>query len=288
MALVTAKGVSSLAVALLTRSVVLPMTVARVPAGEFRGPSGGTVTVRIRQPRAARTQATPGASITYDPINETSVDVSLAHLYDATRISDEDYSLSLEDFGAQVTQPQVASVGVGAEDQLAAAMNGLVADGSLSGTSPAFASIDEALLAAREALSTADVPASDRWLAVAPDVMTEILGVDKFVRADATGDSVSAVRTATMGRIYGMTVLESNGLTAGSAVAYHRSAFAFATATPVAPRGANDSATATYGGIGMRQIFQYQPDILSDASVLSAFAGASPVEGGQRAFKFTL
>lgn len=290
MALVTAKGVSSLAVALLARNLALPMTVMRVPAGEFRGPSGGTVTVRVRQPRTAQVRGVDdggeGTSINYSAINETPVDVSLAHLYDATRISDEDYSLRLVDFGSQITQPQVAAVGVGAEDQLAAAMNGLASDGSLSGTSPAFANIDEALRTAREALTQADCPQSERYLAVAPDTMSAILDVDKFVRADATGDSVPAVKSATMGRVYGMTVIESNALTPGTGLAYHRSAFAFATAVPVAPRGANDSDVARYGGIAVRQIFQYQPDLLSDASVVSTFAGASAIEGAIRAFKF--
>jgi len=60
-------------------------------------------------------------------------------------------------------------------------------------------------------------------------------------------------------------------------LAYHRSGFAFANRVPVAPRGANDSATATAGGVGLRQIFQYVPDKLSDASVVSTFAGAAAV-----------
>lgn len=251
---VTAAGVSSLSVALLTRTLALPMTVARVPGGEFRGPNGGTITVRVRQPRTAQTQDAPGDTINYNDINETPVDVSLTHLYDAARLTDEDLTLNIEDFGAQVTEPQVAAVGVGAEDQLASAMNGLPASNA------SFSDIDASLLEAREFLSTNNVPASNRTLAVAPDVMTMLLETDKFVRADAIGDG-SAIRSATTGRVYGFTVVESNGLDVGTALAYHRSGFAFATAVPVAPRGANDSATASYGGIGLRQIFQYQPDI---------------------------
>lgn len=287
MAFVTASGISSLSVSLLTRSLVLPMTVARVPAGEFRGPNGGTITVRVRQPRAARTQTTPGASITYDDFNEVGVDVSLTHLYDAGRLTDEELTLQLQDFAAQVTTPQVESIAVGAEDQLASAMNGVTSDGSVgTATGDTFADIDKALLTARETLTNNNVPASDRFLAVAPDAMTSILLMDKFVRADATGDDTSAIRTATQGRIYGMTVIETPALTGGTGVAYHRSGFAFATATPAQPRGANDSSVTTRSGVSMRQIFQYQPDILSDASVLSTFAGASVVEGGQRVFKF--
>src|SRR5690554_764212 len=287
MALVTAKGVSSLAVALLTRQLVLPMTVGRVSGGEFAGDNGDTITVRVRVPRAARVQASPGAQISYDALNETSVNVELSHLYDATRLTDEDLSLNLVDFATQVTQPQVASVATGAEDQLAAAMNSLPADASFAAVADPD-DTDEQILAAREALSEADVPAGDRYLACAPDVISRLLGVDKFVRADAVGDG-TAIREATMGRIYGFTVVESNGLDAGTAVAYHRSGFVFANRTPVPPRGlsSTQTATATSGGVSMRQIFQYQPDILSDTSVLSTFAGAAVVDS-DRVYKIDI
>ena len=46
---------------------------------------------------------------------------------------------------------------------------------------------------------------------------------------------------------------------------------------PVAPKGANDSASTTAGGIGMRSVLDYIPERLSDASVLSTFAGAAAV-----------
>lgn len=278
MAVLTAQGISSLAVSLLTRQLVLPMTVSRIPGGEFAGDNGDTITVRVRTPRAARTQATPGATITYDAVNETAVNVQLNHLYDAARLTDEDLSLNLVDFGVQVTQPQVAAVAIGAEDELATAMNGVAADASFAAT----ATEDDTkaqVLAAREALSEADVPAGDRFLACAPDIITRLLSVDDFVRADAVGDG-TAIREAVMGRIGGFTVLESNGLTAGTATAYHRSGFVFANRTPVPPRSlpAGATGTATNGGVTMRQIFQYQPDILSEASVLSTFAGASVVD----------
>lgn len=287
MAVLTAQGISSLAVALLTRSLVLPMTVSRIPGGEFAGDNGDTITVRVRTPRAARTQASPGASITYDAVNETSVNVELKHLYDAARLSDEDLSLNLVDFGAQVTQPQVASVAIGAEDELATAMNGVAADDSFAATASA-ADTKELVFAAREALSDADVPAGDRFLACAPDIITRLLNVDDFVRADAVGDG-NALREAVMGRVAGFTVVESNGLDAGTAVGYHRSGFVFANRTPVPPRSlaANAVGTATFGGVTMRQVFQYQPDILSEASVLSTFAGANVVDA-DRVFKIDI
>lgn len=280
MAFLTAKGLSRTAIALLTRTLVLPMTATRIPGGEFAGSNGDTITLRVPQPSTARTQATPGSAITYDDVDETAVDVALVHLYHATQITDEDLSLSIETFAEQVTLKQVSAVATRAEDQLAGAMNAIAADDSiaLDGTD-----VEAKILDAREALGLADVPSGGRWLAVSPGVATFMLKLDKFTRVDAAGDD-SALRDAILGRLYGFMVVESNALDAGTALAYHTSGFAFGNRTPVTPRGAADSAVASEGGVGLRQIFQYDPDILSDASVISTFAGASLVDAN-RVFK---
>lgn len=289
MALLTAQGISSLAVALLTRRIVLPATVSRIPGGEFAGANGDTITIRVRQPRSAQVQTTPGTAINFSQISETPVNVTLRHLYDAVHVTDEELSLELEDFGRQVLEPQVRAVAIGGEDELATAMNNLVTDATLD-LSPVSGTVaeetDRVIKLARETLSEADVPMGNRFLACAPDFVTLLLGVEKFVRADATGDGrSSAIRDAVMGRIYGFTVVESNGLTASTAVAYHESGFAFANRTPVIPRGvAGQSATSTEDGIGLRHIMQYQPANLQDQSVLTTFAGASVVDA-DRVFK---
>lgn len=277
MAFLTAKGISRTAIALLARTLVLPMTATRIPGEEFAGANGDTITVRVPVLTTARTQASAGATITYDTINETPVDVVLSHLYHATKISDQSLSLQLEQFAEQVTLNQVKAVAIRAENQLAGVMNAL---GFEVHCATGGADIETAILTAREMLGGADVPAGDRWLAVSPRIATFMLKLDKFSRVDAVG-SDSALRDAILGRIYGFTVVESNALNVGSACAYHSSAFAFANRTPVVPRGAADSATSTEGGIGLRQIFQYDPDVLSDASVISTFAGSALVDGAR-------
>lgn len=277
MAVLTAKGIAALNIELLTRSLVLPMTVSRIAGTDYSGPNGGTITVRVPQPGASRTQAAAGDDITFDDVSEIPVDVTLSHLYHGKLVSDQEMTYSIEDFGRQVSRVQVAAVATGAEDKLAAVMNALTADSSFA-ASASEADTKDQLQAAREFLTRSNCPSSDRFLAASPEVVTRLLDVDEFVRADALGDGRStAIRDAIVGRIYGLTVVESNGLDAGEAVAYHRSGFAFANVTPVAPRGATDSATASAGGIGLRHIFQYVPTKLSDASVVSTFAGAAAV-----------
>lgn len=275
MALLTAKGIASVEVALLIRSLVLPRTVTTIGGGEYAGPNGDTITVRVPQPGSARTQATRGATITYDDITEVPVDVQLAHLYHGKLLSDEERSLDLESFAQQIARVQIAAVATGAEDQLAAVMNALTSDAEFDETGTA-ANTRAGVLTAREFLGRENAPAGDRYLAASPEIVSRLLSVSDFVKVNESG-ATSALRQAIVGQIFGMQVVESSALSAGSAVAYHSSGFAFANRVPVAPDGAAESANFSQDGLGVRHIFQYVPDKLSDASVVSTFAGASAV-----------
>lgn len=289
MAVLTAQGISSVAIELLTRTLVLPRTMTAVPGEEFAGHNGDTITIRVPQPGSAREQLTPGATITYDDVAEVPVAVVLKHLYHAKRISDQEASLQLEDFARQVTRVQVDAVATRAETVAAAPMNALTAFADdLTATN-----LDDAVLEVRTALGRADVPLEGLTAACSPEFAEVVLKQEAFSRADALGDA-TALRRAVIGTWRGFDWIQSNRIEAGSAVLYHRSGFAFANRVPVAPRGARESATTSSGGIGMRQIFQYDATILSDASVLSTFAGAAVVAENQagttivRAYKLEL
>ena len=279
MAVLTSQGVATTAVGLLSRSIVLPNTVTRVTRDDFPAGNGAAITLRVPSPGSARTQASAGATITYDDVTETGVTLTLSHLYNAKRVTDQELTYSLVDFGAQITAVQVDAVARGAEDLLAAVMNGLASEDTFA-ASATDADTIATLLGARQTLGAANVPAGDRFLAVSPDIATRLLSLEGLRDASQAGDS-GALRSATIGQLFGFTVVESNALTAGTAVAYHRTSFAFANVLPATPRGATDTATATFGGVGLRHIFQYQPDILSDASVVSTFAGAALVDGAR-------
>lgn len=280
----SAKQISQLAVELLNRSLMLPNTVSKIPGAEYAGPNGGTVTVMVPTPLAAREQVTPGTQITWDDVAETPVDVSVKHLYSAVKVTDEELTMSLVDYGRQVAANQVQAVATKAEDQIAAAMNAVAADDSLAATATDADTIAK-LLAARQALTSNDVPAGDRYLAVSADVATRILTLENLVRADASG-SASALREGTIGRLFGFTVVESNALTAGTALAYHRSGFTWANFPPTGTSAQEgvDIATATAGGVSMRSAIQWLPDFLSKGSVIQTFAGAALVDA-DRVFK---
>jgi hypothetical protein len=276
MAVLTAKGISQVAIELLTRTIVLPRTVTMIPGDEFAGDNGDTITVRVPQPGTSRTQTTPGTSITYDDVTEIPVDVSVHHEYHAKKITDKEASLDLVDFARQVTAVQTSAVATGMEGWLGLAMNNMAADiDNVPSNNPT--ALRTAVLDARTTLGEADCPSGDRWAACSPEFAAQILALDEFNRVDAAG-SEDALREAIIGRWRGFTWVESNTIEPGTALMYHRSGFVFATRVPVNPRGATSSAAITGpGGMAMRQIFQYDPTVLSDASVLSCFVGANVV-----------
>ena len=277
MAVLTAQGIASVGANLLYRELVLPRTVTIIPGSDFAGPNGSTITVRVPQPGSARTDA-PGTSLTADDVSEVPIDVTLGHLYHLKNVTDDELSMELEDFARQVTAVQVGAVAVGAEDKVATAMNNLAVHSTIEfAASATDADTRSTLLAARQELTENDVPPSNRFLAVSPSIATRILEVDEFTRVNEAG-SPSALRDAVIGRLFGFTVVESNALTADTAVAYHRSGFAMAVRAPVAPRGAVESAMVTGpGGIALRQVFQYNAGTASDQSLVSTFAGAAAV-----------
>jgi len=269
----TAQGIAGLAVELLTRQLVLPATVARIDGGDFTGGNGDTVTIRVPQPTSAREQTNPGDTITWDDLNEVPVAVKLKHLYHATRISDQALTWTLTNFGRQITLPQVAAVATAAENQVAAAINARAADITVAADG---SNIDAAVLEARTILGRNLVPMDNRFLAVSPEFGEFLLASEKLTDASQSG-SPSALREAIIGRYRGFTVVESAGLTAGEAAAYHRSGIAWGNLRPATPTGAASTATHSEGGITLRQLFHYNPLILSDQSVVSTFAGAALV-----------
>jgi hypothetical protein len=275
--LLTSAPISALAIELLRRSLVLPSTVARVADTEYAGPSGGTVTLRVPQPRTVREQVTPSAPITFDDVDEHPVNVVVRHLYNAARVSDKDLSLGIEDFGRQILRPQVAAVADGAEDLLGTAMNAVPADAAIKWAAVADPGADLAtLLAIREALTVNGVEAASRYLAVAPNIATRLLSVPQFAHADERGGT-SAIDEAIIGRVFGLTVVESAAITPGSSVGYHSSGFAFGNLAPAPPPGGVDSTSANESGVALRHILSFDATRLATASVVSVFAGATVI-----------
>jgi hypothetical protein len=281
MSVLTATKIGELSIELLRRQIVLPALVSRIGSANYTG-SGGTVTLRVPVPRTAHEQKTRGANIEFDEIEEESVDVQVGHWYDATTLSDEEMTLDLVDFGRQVLAPQVASVAEAAENQLADVMNSLPADEEITwGAEPDPDADEDTLLAIREKLSDNEVPLTNRAVAVSSTIAGRLLKIDKFTRADARGAAgLTALEAAQLGTIFGLQIVESGAIDSGTAVGFHRSAFAFGNLAPIVPPDVFGASVAD-NGLALRTVRMFNPTTLSNVSVVSTLAGASVVEDSE-------
>jgi hypothetical protein len=277
MAVLTAQGISRVALALLVRRLALPRTFTMVPGEEFAGSNGDTITVRVPQPGVSLVQAAKGDALVPADVDEVPVDITVRHLYHLKNVSDQELSMELEDFARQVTRVQVAAVATGAENEVATAINDQDDDATIEFAAVADPDDTKAvILAARQRLGENDVPPDGRWFAVSPDIATRVLSVPEFTKVNESG-SDQALRRAVIGTLYGFTFVESPAIEAGAAAAYHQSGGAFGLRVPVRPRGATDSASLVEQGIGLRHVFQYDASTAQDQSLVSTFAGASIV-----------
>lgn len=271
------------ALALLSRQVVLPQTVNMSAQANYAGRVGDTINIRKPASASGRvytdTLRTAGTPITVDDLTETSVALQLdSHIYSAVSVTDEQLTLKLQDFAEQVLQPQIVAVAEDAEEVLAAKLNAV--SGTAVGDADGSTVFDE-ILDMKKALDTAKVPQSNRWLAVSSAAEIAILrdAQNRLVRYEASGDSPNvALREARIGKLYGFNVVSSIALTAGSMVAYHADAFAFATVAPVVPDGANFGKSVTFGGMALRWLRDYDAAFLRDRSIVSVLAGAATAD----------
>jgi hypothetical protein len=249
-----------------------------VPAPEFAGPSGGTVLVRVPRPRIAHQQVTPGADVTFDIVTEDHIEVTLAHTYSATLVTDEDLSLALEDYGFQILMPAIVAIAEAAENSCATALLTAPDVGIQWPATPDPQDDLDVVLQIRERMTSEKIPATGRYCAVSPDVATRLLNIPEFVQASLRGDQGDALTSASIGTVFGVQFLETVTMPADTAVAFHQSGVCFANVAPRPPGGGADCAVAVDSGLQLRQLLQYAPHKLSTASIISVFSGASLIE----------
>ena len=224
----------------------------------FAGAKNDTITLRVPAYLTARTRTMRAASgLQIDELDETTVDVTLdTHVYKAVRITDEELTLDITDFGEQVSAPVMGSVVRKVDDEIADAM--------ASATPEVTVTLDESdpydgIVDARIALNNANVPASDRYLIVGSAVEAALLKSDRLSKFDQSGSS-EAFREAVIGRIAGFTAVPNVRLDPDIAIAAHRTAWGLALVPPVVPAGASWGERRTFRGMGLRVLRDYLPD----------------------------
>lgn len=269
---------------LLQREVVLPRLVWRQPDAAFRGALNDTITLRVPAVRTAQTR-TMRSDVPLSPtdLTETSVPVTLdTHVYDLLNIRDEELTLDIVDFAAQVLNPQMRAVAEGMEDVIGTALGAATWDADpvsfVEGDDKGY----DVLVKAGRELNKLNVPRANRVFVAGANVEAALLADDRVVKANEAGTD-SALREATIGRLAGFTVVGSNALGEDEAYAFHQTAIAFANVAPALPEGATMKARVATEGLALRYLRDYNPTNATgpvDRSLVDAFVGAASVDDG--------
>lgn len=273
---IKAEKVVNTALGLLEREILLPGMVWRDAGGSFKGVKNDTITIRLPAYMNARTRVLrAGTNVTFDELDETSVDVTLdTDVFKGIKVTDEEMTLDIADFGMQVLNPAIASVARGIEDMVSAEMEGADYETTvlLDEDDPYLGLVD-----ARIALNNGRVPKNGRGLAVGSSVEAAILKSDRLSKFDQSG-SDSALRDALIGKIAGFTAVSVDALAPDQAIAFHNTAFVLSLQAPVVPDGATWGHSESFQDLAMRVLKDYDPVTTSDRFLADVFAGTATVK----------
>lgn len=295
-----ATQIARMTVGLLYRDLVVARTVwtDAIAPGEFTGALNDTVTMRVPARRTARTRTLrAGTAIVNDTSKEFGVPVQLTtDVYNGAPITDEELTLDIVDFGAQILQPQTRAVAEGVEAQIVAEIEDATYATTINADSAEFdddlgnTDFYKVAVRARRLLNTQNVPTADRFWLVGAAIEEQLLDSDRLTKFDNIGGQApDAFREAAIGRIAGFTVIPSSEIDDDASYAYHRSAFVLTTRAPVVPRGVAFGTTQQLGGNGglgdtgfvggvsARWIMDYDYTNTTDRSLVNAWVGTATV-----------
>jgi len=269
---------------------VLPRTVRQDFSGDFV--SGGGQTVNVKGPvtvGAARTYTkanrTARDAISFDDLGQVSYPVKLEdQVYSAVRLPDDFATFTLQSLEQQVLAPQAQSVYQGIINPLVATMQGVSPDDSIPAVAADGSNIRAVLIGLRRVLNARKVPMENRTVAVGPGLEAAILSDPNLQKVNESG-SDGLLREATIGKLFGFTVVADYNLSDYYGVAYNADAFALVTRPSANPAGAAKSATVAQDGFALRWLQHYNPLQLEDQSVVDTFVGSAILDP-ERAVSF--
>lgn len=264
----------------LRREIVLTDLVWVDPVGDFKGAEGDTVDIKIPAFTSARSRVMrSGSTRSRDALNEGKVSVTLdTNLYKDITISDEELTLDIEDFGAQVLNPIVLAMAEGWEEEVADTMEGATYQNSVdwSSSDPHGVLVD-----AGAYLDKSRVPMSNRAVVLGTNLAADLVKSDQARRADSAGDSAAgALLDATVERFGGFRIVKSAAIDPDMGYAFHKTAYAASSKVPVVPSGVPWGTSMSHRGFAMRAIrdFDSSADGWVDILGFDAFVGSGAVE----------
>lgn len=130
---------------------------------------------------------------------------------------------------------------------------------------------------ASQLLSKRGVPQVGRTLVVGAGWEAALMSQEVLTKVNEAGNG-DVLRSATIGQLYGFTVVANYNIGDYAAYALNRDAVTLVTRTTATPLGASFAANRSAEGFSVRYLQDYDPDHLTDRAVVDTFAGASVLD----------
>jgi hypothetical protein len=272
---IKAEKIAAVAAVALEEQLVVPALFRREGIDQFRGAKDDTINVKVEGVlpyhsygwRADRSQP-----VQFDEYAERTVAIKFGgDIYSAVKLTDEQNEMDLPGWSKLATK-QTEAIGRGLEYQACQALE----------TAPfeiTFGVVDTALKAgiikARQALRALRVPGARYIMLIGTNWEAALLNDEKMTLASNVGETqaVTALVNATLARRYGFDFVVASELDPNTAVAMVDSAFIFATGAPSVPASVPFGASASYKGVAIRWIRDYDSLYFQDRSIFNTYKG---------------
>ena len=273
----TADIIAKQALATLTETLVMKPLIHTDLTKEFGRQKVGD-TINVKKPATFEARDFDRArGIELQDYQEDSVAVKLDKFKDVSfAVTSEELALQIDDFDDQLLTPAMQALALGVDSAILALRDDIEQE---VGTDDAFPfNKPEVLIDAGRVLDQNNVPVEGRRAVIGPSTKANWINTELLKRADQSG-TTEALRKANLGKdLFGFDTYYTNNIkspapggapgtpTGEIGMAFHDSAFAFASAPQEVPPGAVGS-VATHQGLSLRTIMQY--DIMKKQTIVS-------------------
>jgi len=267
--------IAAAAAVLLEESLTVPATFQREGIDQFRGAKNDTINIKVEGVLPWREYGwrnDRSAEIQFDEYSERTVALTFGgDIYNGVKLTDEQNEMDIAGW-TKLARKQTEAIGAGLNHK--ATQYALNAPYEVElGLDPA--DLRGSLIRAREVMNRLRLPQSGRTMLIGSAVEAALLNDKDLNLASNVGDAeaVSALRNATIGQRFGFNFVTANELPADEAVAMIGGAFIFATAAPAVPQSVPFGATASYNGVALRWLRDYDSTRFQDRSIFNAYQG---------------
>ena len=270
---------ASAAAGLLDREVSIPQTFVKHSVDAFKGADDDTINVKVPGILPAREYGwrnNRSTEMVMDEYAERKIAMSFGgDAYSGVFLTDEQNDFDLISWGPTL---EMQARAVGRKLEMGGAKQVKDAPYQVEvGVNAGY--IRAGLAEAKRVLDRFNVP-GQRYVLVGSDVEMAMLLDPTLTFASVVGDSNAdaALRGNVIGDLLGFRLVRSSEVPAGEAYAYIPGAFAFLNAAPYVPQSVPFGATATFNGIALRWIRDYESRKTRDRSIVNTWYGFNHVK----------